>query len=389
MKSSHCDNCGHLVFFENTQCMKCKRLLAFLPDLGCVGSLEPAEDGLYHSARRESSAPDYRLCKNFADDQVCNWAVPAADTHRFCESCRLTRMIPDLTVPGNRDAWYRLEIAKRRLVYTLKNLQLPVENRADRPDGGLAFDLLSDDALAGAHVLTGHLQGVITISVAEADDAERERRRRDLHEPYRTLLGHFRHEIGHYYWDRLIRDDPRLDAFREMFGDERQDYARAVQAHYASGPPADWPERFVTAYASTHPWEDWAETWAHYLHVTDTLETASACGISITPPRKDEPALGRVPDDAGSPFASFDELMASWFPLTYILNSLNRSLGLPDGYPFVLSSPALQKLKFVHDIVRAAAMSRRDESSATPPAAAVLPNTDGSEPSSESVSPSS
>jgi hypothetical protein len=199
--------------------------------------------------------------------------------------------------------------------------------------------------------MTGHSGGVITISLAEADDAERERRRNALREPYRTLLGHMRHESGHYYWTRLVEDTDRLDAFRAQFGDERDDYAAALQGHYTNGPVADWQTRFVTAYASAHPWEDWAETWAHYLHIADTLETAAACGVSIRPRRGDEPALPKVPDTAGTPATSFDRLMASWYPLTYLLNNLNRGLGLADGYPFVLSPPAVEKLRFVHDTV--------------------------------------
>ena len=202
-------------------------------------------------------------------------------------------------------------------------------------------------------ILTGHDNGVITINVAEADDAERERRRLQMHEPYRTLLGHFRHEVGHYYWDRLIKDSPRLEAFRAVFGDERKDYAQALQEYYQQGPPANWQQQFISIYASSHPWEDWAETWANYLHMTDTLETAATCGLMLHPGRKDEPTLP-APPKAG-PNTSFERLLEGWFPLTYVLNNLNRGLGLPDGYPFVLSTPTLDKLRFVHDTVHAAA----------------------------------
>ena len=171
-----------------------------------------------------------------------------------------------------------------------------------------------------------------------------------LHEPYRTLLGHFRHEVGHYYWDRLIKDSPRIDDFRVLFGDERQDYGQALQKHYDQGPRGDWQEQFVSAYASVHPWEDWAETWAHYLHMTDTLETASACGLTLRPRRDDEPTLKSPPPTlSDTRFTAFDRLIDAWFPLTYVLNNLNRGLGLPDGYPFVLSPPAVEKLKFVHE----------------------------------------
>jgi hypothetical protein len=234
----------------------------------------------------------------------------------------------------------------------LLSLDLPLLSKQDDPASGLAFDFLADGSSAGqAPVMTGHADGVVTINVAEADDAERERRKAQLLEPYRTLLGHFRHESGHYYWDRLIKQNERCAAFREVFGDERQDYAHAIQHHHETGPAADWRERFVSGYAGAHPWEDWAETWAHYLHMTDTLETASACGVSIRPCRADEPLLREVPWRAGSPAVSFDRLIASWFPLTYVLNNLNRGLGLQDAYPFVLSTPAIEKLRFVHETV--------------------------------------
>jgi hypothetical protein len=197
--------------------------------------------------------------------------------------------------------------------------------------------------------MTGHADGVITVNVAEADDAERVKRRNELNEPYRTLLGHFRHESGHYYWSKLVENTARIEPFRELFGDERADYAEALKRHYADA-PAGWPDGFVSAYATMHPWEDWAETWAHYLHMTDALETAAACGISIKPRRKDEPVLNKVPD----PQASFSRSIAGWATLTYVLNNMNRGLGLDDAYPFVLSPRAIDKLRFVHETIQSA-----------------------------------
>jgi hypothetical protein len=348
MKVFHCDHCGHLVFFENTQCVNCGRLLAFLPDQQLVGSLDPAAT----SADRWRSplaraAGEYRLCENYRVAQVCNWAVVEGDESTLCRSCRLTRVVPDLSVDGHKEAWYRLEVAKRRLVYSLLSLRLPFES--------LEFEFLADAAPGAPPVLTGHSGGVITINVAEADDAERERRRHALREPYRTLLGHMRHESGHYFWTHLVEPDAdRLRRFRELFGDDREDYAAALQRHYDTGPNADWQSQFVTAYASSHAWEDWAETWAHYLHMADTVETAAACGVSLRPRRPDEPVLPRVSTDVASADASFERLLASWHPLTYMLNNLNRGLGLPDPYPFVLSPPAVEKLDFVHDTIAAA-----------------------------------
>ena len=356
MKMFHCGHCDQLVFFENTTCVSCGHVLAYLPDQRQMAALEPDGGDLWHSLSSLSGvAPtSYRLCQNYRVEGVCNWAIPADEPHAHCESCRLTRTIPNLGNPANRDAWARLEVSKRRLIYSLHSLDLPLVNKQEDPRGGLAFEFLADPdpTIPNApKVLTGHDEGVITINIAEADDAEREKRRHLMHEPYRTLLGHFRHEVGHYYWDRLIKDSEWIDGFRDLFGDERRDYNQAIQAHHAHGAPADWPSTFVSAYASSHPWEDWAETWAHFLHIVDTLETAVECGLSLTPRRKGEPSM--KPDIAldGERPTSFDQVINRWFPLTYVLNNLNRGMGLPDAYPFVLSAPAIEKLRFVHEVV--------------------------------------
>jgi hypothetical protein len=202
--------------------------------------------------------------------------------------------------------------------------------------------------------MTGHAGGLITISLAEADDAVREKTRNVMHEPYRTLLGHFRHEVAHYYWDRLIGDrseGPERESFRALFGDERADYSAALQRHYDNGPPADWPQHFVTAYASTHPWEDWAETWAHYFHMVDTLETAGAFGLRVRPRVSKGAGLSTSidfdPHDAG-----LDRIIDAWLPLTFAVNSINRSMGIADLYPFVLAPPVIVKLAFIHDRIR-------------------------------------
>ncbi len=367
MKSFHCDHCDSLVFFENLVCANCSHALAFVPSLGSITALEPAGDDLWQSAAPLGSppadaAPRYRKCQNYVAENICNWAVDADDPNPLCVSCRLTQTIPALDWPGHRDAWFRLEAAKRRLIYSLLELRLAIPSKAEDEATGASFQFLADQPQASGdegRVLTGHDNGVIVINVAEADDAERERRRVQMHEPYRTLLGHLRHEIGHYYWDRLIADSSRLETFREQFGDERQDYATTLQAYYDNGAPADWQQRFVSAYASAHPWEDWAETWAHYLHITDTLETADACGLSLQPHRNDEPLLiqQRPPNNPAE--QDFALMIERWFPLTYLLNNLNRGLGLPDAYPFVLSPSALEKLRFVHETLNPQAQHQR------------------------------
>lgn len=351
VKIFHCGHCGQLVFFENVRCLRCGHPLAYLPLRGTMASLEPDGQGGWRSPVAEPRQASYRLCANYDRENVCNWGVPAEDPNPLCRSCRLTRVIPDLSQPNAKQAWYRLEVAKRRLVYSLLALGLPVASKVDDPEHGLAFELRSEAPDGEGPVITGHAHGVITLNVAEADDVERERIRKQFHEPYRTLLGHFRHESGHYYWDRLIRDREPAEAFRERFGDERADYGEALKRHYALGAPGDWQDRFVSTYASAHPWEDWAETWAHYLHITDTLETAAACGLSIDPPDPERPVLTPDPPVA----LSFEATIERWFTVTFVLNNLNRGLGLADGYPFVLSQAVVDKLRFVHDAIEAAA----------------------------------
>lgn len=349
----HCNVCQSLLFFENVSCLGCGHMLAYLPDTGTIAALEQDASGLYHPTPRVTPSRAYRLCANYTSHQVCNWAVAAEDEHTLCRSCRLTRMIPDISAPESQAAWYRLEAAKRRVIYTLRHLALPLDSKQEAADG-LAFDFLQDTVLPNGdstRVLTGHDNGVITINVAETDDLLREQQRREHNEPYRTLLGHFRHETGHYYWDRLVRDGPSLEEFRARFGDERADYGAALRRHYEQGPPPRWDQDFVSAYASSHPWEDWAESWAHYLHMTDALETASSMGLSLRPIRRDEPSMPAPADPLRTGRAEFDQMMEGWLPLTYMLNNLSRGLGQRDNYPFVLSPAVIDKLRFVHQVI--------------------------------------
>jgi hypothetical protein len=247
-----------------------------------------------------------------------------------------------------------MESAKHRLFYTLLRLKLPLVTKAEDPDG-LAFDFLASPS-QGSHtvapVMTGHDSGLITINLAEADDSERERQRRQMGEPYRTLLGHFRHEIAHYYWDRLVANTHAIAEFREVFGDEQEDYGAALQRHYANGPPRNWHEMFVSSYASVHPWEDFAETWAHYFHMVDTLETAAAFGLRVRPKVSQGADLAAV-IDFDPHVASMERIIDAWLPLSFASNSINRSMGLPDLYPFVLTPPVIVKLTYIHERIRA------------------------------------
>ena len=347
MKTLACERCGLRVFFENVACERCGAALGFVPGEREMGAFEIGADGAWQRLRDGAAAQ--KPCHNYTSVQACNWMVPADSDATLCTSCQTTHILPALSEPDNLVSWQLIEQAKRRLVYSLLSLGLPVRSKAVDPEHGVWFEFLQE-LQPGQRVLTGHDNGIITLNVGEADDARRERARTEMHEPYRTLLGHFRHEIGHYYWDLLVDGTPWLDEFRALFGDERADYAQALQAHYAT-PRTDWPEQFVSAYASAHPWEDWAECWAHYLHVQDGLETASAWGLQLASPGG-EPvrAVALAPRDGALEAA----LIERWLPISQFINAMSRSLGSHDAYPFVVPEPVVRKLAFVHRVVTAA-----------------------------------
>ncbi len=322
--------CGQTLYFENTACLRCGARVGYDPRARRMLPLATGADGI----PRGEAGP---LCRNGIDFGVCNWIVGAGQNPGgFCLSCRLNQTIPNLRDGSRLHWWKQLELAKRRLIFTLLELNLPVTGKHESA-GGLAFrfveDRRSNPDVAEEHVYTGHSEGVVTINPAEADEVRREIARRDSGELYRTVLGHFRHESGHYYFNVLVGQGPRLARFRELFGDETRDYAAALARYYA-GPRIRDPE-FISAYAQSHPLEDWAETWAHYLHMTDTLQTAAGHGL---------------PQGSGHA-DSFDDLQRKWSQLAIVLNSLNRSMGLEDAYPFVLSPATLTKLRFVHELV--------------------------------------
>ncbi|MCK9914052.1 putative zinc-binding peptidase [Microbacteriaceae bacterium K1510] len=344
MKLFECQHCGQPLYFENTRCESCGHRLGYLPSHETVTALED-DNGLW----RALADPErrYRDCANAAHG-VCNWLVAADDEH-FCPACRHNRTIPDLSVPENLANWRKIETAKHRLFYSLLRLKLPLVSQADDPNA-LAFDFKTE---VGEPVMTGHANGLITLNIAEADDAERERARHALGEPYRTLLGHFRHEIAHYYWDQLVKDKPIVIEFRQLFGDETVDYRESLKRHYDNGPPPNWNEYFVTAYASSHPWEDFAETWAHYFHMVDTLETAKAFGLRVRP-RVTMGADLATTIDFDPHDAPMERIVDAWLPLTFAVNSINRSMGVPDLYPFVLAPAVIVKLAFIHALIHGA-----------------------------------
>jgi hypothetical protein len=343
-----CQGCGSALHFENTRCLTCGRAVGFLQDRFAISALDGGPSQ-FQALAADNAA--YRYCDNVAHG-VCNWLIPQEASDRLCEACRHNRTIPDLSFPRNVERWAKIELAKRYVFRSLLRWRLPHPTKAEDPEKGLAFDLLSDDG--ATPVLTGHDDGLITLNIAEGDDVEREKRRTSLGEPYRTLVGHFRHELGHYYWDRLVRDGGRVEAFRALFGDESVGYAEALQRHYNQGPPLDWADRFISAYASSHPWEDFAETFAHYLHIVDALETARSYGVVVRPRFVEDPSAARIDFN---PYAapSAERLIEAWAPLTVALNGVNRSMGQPDLYPFVLNQSVMRKLEFIHGMIEAAA----------------------------------
>jgi hypothetical protein len=339
MRDFICPNCGQHLAFENSLCLACGSELGYSLDHGALLIIARGEDSEHRGA---VDASLFQLCANRYTAE-CNWLVQS-DTNgraaRLCASCRLTRTRPNDADTDSMAAFAAAEHAKRRLIAELVDLKLPIVGREEDPQFGLAFDLLSSKRET---VLTGQENGVITLDLAESDDVHRERLRIAMAEPYRTLLGHFRHEIGHYYFCRLVGTSHEyLPRFRELFGDPDTDYQAALERHYQQGAPAGWEDNYVSSYAAMHPAEDWAETFAHYLHIRDTLDTAAAFGFA--------PAGGTFGHSVLGP-SGFDTIIEMWLPVAWSLNMVNRSMGRHDLYPFVLPVPVLEKMRFIHTII--------------------------------------
>lgn len=327
-------------------CLNCQHLVGFSAEKLLLITLETNEQKQLVDISKKISA--YRYCINSVHG-TCNWLIPATQLYPFCTACELNRTIPELSTVENINRWKRIEVAKHRLVYSILRLQLPLQAKKLNDTQGIAFDFMADVSTL-EKILTGHDNGTITINIEEADEAARARNKLNLGEKYRTLLGHFRHEIGHYYWEVLIENQPYLQQFREIFGDEQKDYSLALQTYYQTGAHADWANHYISPYATAHPWEDWAETWAHYFHLMDTVETAYAYGIDIK--SGEVKMLGLQSQINEDPFSidNFNTIIKMWIPLTFAINSLNRSMGHEDFYPFVISQPVIDKLAFIHKI---------------------------------------
>jgi hypothetical protein len=347
MKLYTCSHCHSLIYFENNICLHCGYSLGFDAATLTLVTLVPEGENLF--SNEQNKKEKFRYCKN-AEYSACNWLIHDTENTEYCPACELNRTIPDLTKEENLKRWRNIEVAKHRLVYSLLRLRLPVSKKKDDEEAGIAFDFLAATSTKDK-VITGHENGVITLNIEEADEAARVRHKQDLGERYRTLLGHFRHEIGHYYWEVLIKDTEEQQRFRQLFGNEEKDYAEALEAYYKNSAAPNWSRDFISPYASSHPWEDWAETWAHYLHLMDTLETAFSFGIRIQPDmiqdtKQIQASIQQDPYD----MTDFNQIMKWWLPLTFAVNSLNRSMGHSDFYPFVISEQVVRKLEFIHEL---------------------------------------
>ena len=361
------------LFFESNCCTACGRVVGLTDDFDAVRPFD-VEPETGHFTLAEGDGKRYKKCKNFADHQACNGMVDVNLTNPqgvavvLCFACRFNETIPNLNVEEHIPLWQKMEAAKRRALFTLNALPVPLQNLQENPATGLSFEFIVDRDVKDhflsklphhPDVMTGHNFGNITINLAEADEVARSATKAAMGEQYRTLLGHFRHELGHYYFDQIIAPDPNKHRLcKTIFGDDECDYQQALDKHYEQGgAPADWPQNYISEYATMHPWEDWAETWAHYMHIIDTLETAQCNGIALSRSQIvdsdeaiDELNLPQQNDDSDFT-ASFADVLDTWMAFSVILNSINRSMGLQDAYPFVLTLPVRNKLTFIHHAI--------------------------------------
>lgn len=344
MKIFQCGHCNHSIYFENVECENCGHISGFRAEDRKMLTFDATGKKLIS----DREGIEYKFCKN-KEYEVCNWVLEKDSLEEFCSACQLNRTIPKLSDSDNFENWTHLEIAKHRLVYQLQKIGLPLPNKMDHDEIGLCFDFVARQN--NPKLMTGHASGIITILISEADSVLREKIRKQLKEPYRTLVGHLRHEVGHYFWDRLIRDNPvALQECRAVFGDESQNYGKALQEYYKTETQKDWQKYFISEYATSHPWEDWAETWAHYLHIMDMVETGYFFRISVKPAVKSKILKTSVSFDPYK-ITNFDTIIQTCVPLSFAVNSMNRAMGIPDIYPFVISPAIIEKLRFIHRLL--------------------------------------
>ena len=334
MQSFQCQ-CGNKLFFHSTHCLGCNRQTGFCDFCRQTTSVDGDVNEVLTCNQPNCSA-DVVFCRNFEPHGVCNRLIsakaPATTNEKhvgLCDFCKLTTVIPDLAIAGNAEKWRRLEKAKQRVLYALDTLGFPFRDDANSPFPAVRFEFKADGV---EPVSTGHNNGCIVINIEEADSVKRELSRVQLGEPQRTLVGHFRHEMGHYFWSRLVNPNNQLlKQFRELYGDELSlEYGQAIDAYYRNGPAGVWQTNYVSAYATMHPWEDFAETFATYVDMCSVLNTANHFGT------------------ADVVFDDLDTMVESYSKIGVMANEFNRDMGLLDLVPEVFTSPVIEKLRFVH-----------------------------------------
>lgn len=343
MKVFECGHCKYPLFFENNHCENCGHKCGYRDKDRTMLTFDPVNLSLISD--RENSR--YKYCKN-NQHEVCNWVLEHNDENEYCAACQLNRTIPNLTDKKNFPKWKNLEVAKHRLIYQLQKIGLELPSKMTNEEG-LCFDFIGKRS--NPNIMTGHASGVITILLREADSVLREQMRKELEEPYRTLIGHLRHEVGHYFWERLVVNNNNFLAdFRAIFGNEELNYSDALQNYYKNGAPENWQDSFISKYATSHPWEDWAETWAHYLHIMDMVETAHFFGLKVNPINKNKNMKAAVTFD---PYLKedFETIVRKCMPLSFAVNSINRAMGIPDVYPFVITPVVIKKMTFIYELL--------------------------------------
>lgn len=354
MKNFFC-NCGAVVFFENNQCLSCGSELGWCPACESIGAIHKDANGQYYCSHASCGAP-LSKCHNYAVEHVCNRCTltekVTGETENLCDYCRFNETIPDLSVEGNREKWQRIEVAKRRLLYTLDTLNIPYGSSKEGFEVPLSFDFKGDSSKKSflwfnmskhEQVFTGHADGKVTINIREADDIEREKARISFGEAHRTVIGHFRHEMGHYFWDLLVKGKCEQE-YVAIFADHKNpDYSTALEHYYEHGPKAGWQSHYISAYATMHSWEDFAESFAAYLDMVSVVDTAfHAFSLNSLNPIT----------------ASFKDIAKEYAQLGLFMNEMNRAVGLIDLVPEVHTQAILRKIEFIHDLLRKAGQQK-------------------------------
>ena len=343
MKVFQCGHCNHPLFFENYTCENCGHLSGYRDLDRQMLTFDPFRSSLLSDREKI----EYKYCKN-KEHGVCNWILPKDHPEAYCHACQLNRTIPNLSDKKNFPKWQNLEVAKHRLIYQLQKIGLDLPSKMTKEEG-LCFDFIAKNN--NHEIMTGHADGVITILLREADSVLREQARKEMQEPYRTLIGHLRHEVGHYFWERLVLNDPKvLSAFRNIFGNEEANYNNALQTYYKTGAPDHWRSGYISKYATSHPWEDWAETWAHYLHIMDMVETAHFFKLEV---HSNDISENMKITSTFDPYLAkdFDTIIRTCVPLSFAVNSINRAMGIPDVYPFIITPVVVKKMNFIHELL--------------------------------------